>query len=311
MNQVPILIKREFWEHRNTFLVLPAVITVFFSLLLAGLFIFTENGGISAHIVIDGDNSSEEWSMDADDESMDEAMGIMFSKLPEMSVELREQKLFQVFHSLTLPFFMVMSFVVFFYLIGSLYEDRKDRSILFWKSMPVSNSKTVLIKLATALLAVPAVYLVCAFVVQVFFLLVVSIAAMGHDINVFEMLVAPSNLIGRFFIDIAYLLVQGVWTLPFYGWVLLVSAFAKSVPLIWCIGVPFAVTLVEKLFFSEAHLSEWLFRHATPPHYSMESPLEISDLSHHLLRLDTLIGVVVGAGLILGAIWLRGRGDEI
>ena len=121
--------------------------------------------------------------MDADDESMDQAMGIMFSKLPAMSVELREQKLFQVFHSLSLPFFVVLTFVVFIYLIGSLYEDRKDRSILFWNSMPVSNTATVLIKLVTALVAVPAVYLVCAFIVQVLFLLVVSIAAMGHDIE--------------------------------------------------------------------------------------------------------------------------------
>ena len=177
--------------------------------------------------------------------------------------------------------------------------------------MPVSNMATVLIKLVTALVAVPAVYLVCALIVQILFLLVASIAAMGHDINVFEMLVAPSNIIGRFFVDAAYLLLQGIWVLPFYGWVLLVSAFAKSVPFIWCLGIPFAAGIVEKLFSDNAFFSEWLLRHAVPTPYSMERSLELSDLMPHLLKLDTMIGAVVGAVLILGAIWLRGRGDEI
>ncbi len=311
MNQLSILVKREFWEHRNTFVVLPAVISAFFILVMVSLFLASDIGGISAHISIDGDNGSEEWRLDAEDASISDGIGFLFSGLPNMSTEERELQMYKIYHSLSLPFFIVLTFVVFFYLIGSLYEDRKDRSILFWKSLPVSDTHTVLAKLATALVAVPAVYLVFSGVVQLSLLLVASIAALGHDTPIFEMLWAPSNLVGRWFVDIAYLLLQGVWGLPFYGWVMLVSAFAKSVPLAWCIGIPIGVSVVERLFTQGSGMTTWLVHHATPTPYSADRVLSLSDITRHLVNLDTLIGVVVGAAFITAAIWMRGKADEI
>src|SRR3546814_20822192 len=45
---------------------------------------------------------------------------------------------------------VVLGFVVFFYCLGALYDDRRDRSILFWKSLPVSDASTVLSKVFSA-----------------------------------------------------------------------------------------------------------------------------------------------------------------
>ena len=49
----------------------------------------------------------------------------------------------------------MLGFVVFFYCLGSLYDERKDRSVLFWKSLPVSDRDTVLSKALSALVVAP------------------------------------------------------------------------------------------------------------------------------------------------------------
>lgn len=311
MKQFPILLRREFWEHRNTFIVLPAVVAGFMILLMVGLFVTSGFTSVNAHISISGDNESEEWRLDADHESMDEAIGYVLSNLRHMSQAERERNLFKVFHGLSVPFFIVLMIVVLFYLLGSLYEDRKDRSILFWKSMPVSDFATVAMKLFTGLVAVPAVYLACVAIVQVMLLLIASLAALGHDVEIYEMLWVPSNLVGRWFIDIAYLLIQAIWSLPMYGWMLLVSAFAKSVPLVWFLGIPIGVSIVERMVFGSGWIGNWMADHSSPTPHSFKAELHLADLTPYLASFDTFLGLLVGAGFIGGAIWLRGKGDEL
>ncbi len=311
MKQFPILLRREFWEHRNTFIVLPGVVAGFIILVMVGLFVASGFTSVNAHISISGDNESEEWQFDADHESMDEAIGFMLSNLRHMTEAGREHNLFRVYHALSVPFFIVLMVVILFYLLGTLYEDRKDRSILFWKSMPVSDVATVAIKLFTGLVAVPGVYLVCTAIVQVIFLLIATVAALGHDIEIFEMLWVPSNLVGRWFTDIAYLLLQAIWSLPMYGWMLLISAFAKSVPFVWFLGIPIGISIVERMVFGSGWISNWMADHGSPTPHSFNAELQLADLTPYLASLDTFLGLLVGAGFIGGAIWLRGKGDEL
>ena len=280
-------------------------------LLMVGLFVTSGFTSINAHVSISGNNESEEWRIDADDKSMDQAIGFMLSNLRHMSEAEREHNLFKVYHALSVPFFIVLIVVVLFYLLGTLYEDRKDRSILFWKSMPVSDVATVSMKLFTALVAVPGVYLVCAAIVQVMLLLMASLAALGHDVEIFQMLWVPSNLIGRWFTDIAYLLLQAIWSLPMYGWMLLVSAFAKSVPLVWFLGIPIAISIIEGIVFSSGRIGNWMVDHSSPTPHPFNRELQLADLTSHLASLDTFIGLLLGVGFIGGAIWLRGKGDEL
>ena len=309
MKQFSILLRREFWEHRNMFIVLPGVIGSFMILVMVGLFVSSGFTSINAHVSISGDNESKEWRIDADQESMDQTIGFMLSNLRHMSEAERERNLSKVFNAMSAPFFIVLIVVVLFYLLGTLYEDRKDRSILFWKSMPVSDVTTVSMKLFTGLVAVPGVYLACVAIVQVMLLLMASLAALGHDVEIFKMLWVPSNLISLWLTDIAYLLVQAIWSLPLYGWMLLVSAFAKSVPLVWFLGAPIVISIIEYMVFSSNMIRNWMFEHGSPtPH---PSGLQIADLTPYLASLDTFIGLLVGVGFIGGAIWLRGKGDEL
>ncbi len=311
MNKFPILLKREFWEHRSTFVVLPGVVAGFLILVMVGLFVTAGSASVNAHISISGEDQSEEWRIDADHGSMDEAIGFLLSRLQEMSEAEREHNLFRVFHGLSVPFFIIMVLVILFYLLGSLYEDRKDRSILFWKSMPVSDFATVSVKLFTALVAVPAVYLVSAAIVQVALLLIASIAALGHDIEIYKMLWVPSNLAGRWFTNIAYLLLQGIWSLPMYGWLMLVSAFARSVPLAWFLGIPIAVSIVEGMVLKSSTIGQWMAHHSSPTPYTFNREFQIADVLPYLMSVDTYIGVLVGVVFLGGAIWVRGRADEL
>ena len=312
MNQFPILVKREFWEHRNTFVILPAIVAAFMVFIMVSMFVAADIGGLNAHVAVDLDSESEVYEFNSDELAMDDAIGIMFSKLPDMSEGERISGLDRAFLGLAIPFYLILSLVVFFYLVGSLYEDRKDRSILFWKSLPVSDFSTVCVKVFTALIAVPAVYFVCIAMVQLALLIVATVAAIGHDVAIWDHLVAPSDMIGRWIRMIGFILVDAIWSLPFYGWVILVSSFATTVPLAWILGIPIAISIIEMIFTSNNTIVGWWFNHAKPVNVFKDGHLgSVTDLVHHLVSVDSLVGVVVGVVFIGGAIWLRGRGDEI
>ena len=177
--------------------------------------------------------------------------------------------------------------------------------------MPVSDIKTVLAKLVTGLILVPAVYLVCLASVQLVLLIVGSLAAIGHDVSIWAVLWEPSHLFSRWLTLIAYLLFQAIWSLPFYGWIILVSAWANSVPLAWIIGIPIAFSVVERIVSNKNLVTEWFADHASPVAIAHDQELQITDLLTRLIDIDTLVGLLVGLALIAGTTWLRGRGDEI
>src|SRR3546814_12295425 len=79
--------------------------------------------------------------------------------------------------------FIVLAFVVFFYCLGALYDERKDRSVLFWKSLPVSDAQTVLSKVASAVVVAPVLAVIASLVVMIGFMvmpIVVVLVPGGH-----------------------------------------------------------------------------------------------------------------------------------
>ena len=80
-----------------------------------------------------------------------------------------------------ITFVLVMSIHSTWYLLDCLYAERRDRSILFWKSMPLSDTETVLSKLATALLVIPLVYFAVADLTTLLIAFIVSVRARGRS----------------------------------------------------------------------------------------------------------------------------------
>jgi ABC-2 type transport system permease protein len=128
--------------------------------------------------------------------------------------------------------------VVFFYCLGALYDERKDRSVLFWKSLPLSDRDTVLSKVASASVLAPSLAAVASIATMFGFLIIASIVVLLHGGNPYTLLWGPGSpllVAGHF---IAAIPVYALWALPTVGWLLLCSAWARSKPFLWAIMIP-------------------------------------------------------------------------
>jgi ABC-2 type transport system permease protein len=139
-------------------------------------------------------------------------------------------------------FFIVMVIYSTWYLLDCLYADRRDRSILFWKSMPISDTATVLCKLGLALIIIPLVYFVLADVTTLLVAFVLSVRISSYALW-------RGDLWLQIQVVWLYLIMTtAIWYLPVAGWFLVVSAWAKRAVILWSILPPLAVIVVERLF---------------------------------------------------------------
>jgi ABC-2 type transport system permease protein len=146
-----------------------------------------------------------------------------------------------------------------FYSLDALYGERRDRSILFWKSLPVSDLTTVLSKFAIPLVILPLLSFAIAVATQFVMLLLssgLSVGTLGARMSFLHL-----SLMLLYHI----LTVHGLWYAPIYGWLLLVSAWAPRAPFIWAFLPPFVIWGVEKLAFRTSHFLGMLQYRLTGP----------------------------------------------
>ena len=158
---------------------------------------------------------------------------------------------------------MVTAFLIsIFYSLEALHGERRDRSILFWKSLPVSDLTTVLAKASIPLLVLPVIAYAVTVIVEAIMLLLSSAVVAANGLSVTEFW----NRLQLFqtMLNLLYHLVTAhmLWYAPLYAWLLLISAWAKRVPFLWAVLPPFAVGIFEKIAFHSAHFAaflEWRF----------------------------------------------------
>lgn len=141
------------------------------------------------------------------------------------------------------------------YCLDAFYGERRDRSILFWKSLPVSDVTTVLAKASIPILAIPLMAFAVTVATQWIMLLTSSavLAASGMSVAT---LWAHVPLFKTFVMNFSHVVVyHGIWYAPFYGWLLLVSAWANRAPFLWATLPPIALGVVEKIAFNSSHLA--------------------------------------------------------
>ena len=202
-----------------------------------------------------------------------------------------------------LSYFLLSQMVAIGYLLSALYEERKDRSILFWKSLPVSDFQVVLSKALMGLVVIPGLYLLAAMLT---FMLVTVVLSLGMTFllpgtALFDgFLMAGLAVVGEAHRVFA---LQIIWGAPVFLWVLLVSGLARGQPLIWAMGIPLLVLVVEKSLLSEARVFDWFYAHATPlPFAGAWNPMMGS------ASIDLADGfLAAGIGLILFGLTVFGR----
>jgi ABC-2 type transport system permease protein len=154
---------------------------------------------------------------------------------------------------------IIAAFVIPFLLLGSLFDERQDRSILFWKSMPVSDRKTVLSKLVANAGGTLAIALAFGLVVHLVTLIITSIVAGRFGFtgisDLWHIPTIASAWINWILLAALYLL----WVLPVYAWLMLVSAASPRAPFLFAFLIPGALALIEVAVFRSNLVSEHFF----------------------------------------------------
>jgi ABC-2 type transport system permease protein len=226
MKTLPLLIKREYWEHRGGFLWAPVWMTVAILVLTVLGIISAEAFHANAHVHMGF--------------SLDELRNnISANDMVQAGNALDMAQL--VFGGLTC---ISLFFVLFFYLLGALYDDRRDRSVLFWKSLPVTDTATVLSKALSAMLVAPLIAFAISTIAYVLFLVLVLIWAGAHGLNALPAVMA-SHPIGMFVRLLLTIPVSALWALPAIGWLLFWSAYVRSKPFLWAVLIPFLALIAN------------------------------------------------------------------
>jgi ABC-2 type transport system permease protein len=199
------------------------------------------------------------------------------------------------------------------YLLGSLYADRKDRSILFWRSMPVSEWEEVLSKLGVALVVAPLIFIGASLLIQVSYTLIAMLLAWRMDMDPFELILGNIEFGSLIFNQLVGWVYTAAWIAPAYAWLLLASAAAKRSPFFLALAPIFALVIAEKVFLGSEHLGNALDNHI--PHFSDEG----SSLGFYLYGPDwaaidytgLILGLLFATAALTAAVYLRRYRFEI
>lgn len=305
MKHFAALLKREVWEH-PAFYVAPLVVAAL--ILVSGIYnaFYTVSKYVGYERLVSVLGAVPEV-----------ARPVMYSWWPVLVI---------VFNAVTV-------FVIAFYLMDCLYADRKDRSILFWKSLPVSDSATVLSKLVTAMLTIPAITFVITVVSCFVLMLMFTLIIWFGGGSAWQLLWKPMPLFdGTLFLAYSFL-VQSLWFVPLIGWVMLASAWSRRSPFIWVVLPPIVVIILEQTILRSSHFAQTLGERLVgvfPLAYQMNDTqwqamrdsiesgnvdrvariTDIIDPTPLLTSSQLWVGFVAGALFVGAAIWLRRYRDE-
>lgn len=312
MNTMKWLVKRELWENKGMLLWAPlATAAVMIVMVLMALAY-----GAAGHIELNGE-IGDVGSITMTGPVKTKVLGAVASGYMAASA----------------PILMMLGFMVFFYCLGALYDERRDRSLLFWKSLPLSDRSTVLSKAAVALAVTPLLTMAIGMATSLTLLLMLGTAAAFKGLNLFlPLLTTPDFYLAPLRL-LALLPVYMLWALPTVGWLLLVSSWARSKVMLWAVGTPLISVallawlnkmfqlgwdiewmmhqLVARLLLS-VQPGAWFFFEQVDRASLVTEDAQHADLNHvfsqswqTLQHANVWIGVLLGAAMIAGAILIR------
>jgi len=215
------LIRREIWEHRSIY-VTPMAIASIVTLGVFAMLIFAS--GFAAELDI-----------------------VIFGATNIAGETERKAALTLYFLGTSWLFLVALAILTVFYCLDSLYAERKDKSILFWRSMPVTDAETVISKLIIALLVIPVAAIIGIIVTHLVNLVVTSVwvSMKGGDASL--LIWGSVSLLDNWLAAVIVILATGIWMSPFIGWFLFVSAYTKRSPLLMAFMPLFLLALLEKI----------------------------------------------------------------
>jgi ABC-2 type transport system permease protein len=207
---------------------------------------------------------------------------------------------------------MAAAFVVgVFYCLDALHGERRDRSILFWKSLPVSDLTTVLSKASIPLVVLPLITFAIVVSTQLIMLLLSSAALLMSGLSAAAPTAPP--LFQQPLILLYSLVVIALWHAPIYGWLLLVSSWARRAVFLWAVLPPVAVSVLEKIAFNTSYFQSMLNRRfmgfaaeafAVNAHGTIDSVTQLTP-ENFLSTPGLWIGLAFAAAFLAAAVRMR------
>ena len=293
------MIVREIQEHKVAFVYAPFFVSIILCFVIASVYF----GG--TNIQTDQFNFSTEYY----DEEIRQAMQSVSSV---SRIDIVRTGLIV----LGFPILLTVGFGLLAYSLSTFADERKDRSLIFWRSLPVSDLTTVLSKVFIVTLIVPLMVIPYIILLQLVSMTSASIFFATNDIVSFGWLWG-SYIITDWFRIIFSLWAQALWSLPLFLWLMLAGTYAARpiagaivppVILIVLEGVIFKTNLV--LEFIENRIGFWSRSDSFPKEYQEIRVVDISDI---LLLFSTQafwIGIFASVILVAGIVYVRSSNSD-
>ncbi|HRW29677.1 MAG TPA: hypothetical protein P5227_06755 [Emcibacteraceae bacterium] len=262
---IKALFLKEFWDNKRALFVTPMVVT--------GLFIFF---GLVAMInghgmIIDGMSMSDHIARD-----------------PEFASRSTEIVTGMIMVS-PMILMITVAFSMVFTALSVLFDERKDRTILFWKSMPVSDTQEVLVKLSTVIVVSPLIAIGFALIIQfAAMLMLATMVALNTDYSAWDLVFSNINYMAVLASDIIPTFVIILWTLPIFTWFMLVSSFSRRSPFLLAFIIPILIIIIENLFFS-SHILESALKSRF---IHLETYIDRYDADHGVNMINGIFGLL-------------------
>lgn len=295
------LLQRELWEHRSLY-VTPAVIA-----LLASLATITGQATVSV---------------------FSEAVDIAIIGGSNLAEGERAAAISALMIGIASLIFMGMWVLSIFYTLDSLYAERKDRSILFWRSLPCTDFETVLSKLLTTVLIIPLITFAAILVTDIAILLIWSIWLMIKGADAAHLIWSAAPLLDNWLATFIFLFSATLWASPLIGWFLFVSAFSKRSPFLSAFLPLVILPMLEKIVFGTTMIGEAVVARSLPrPLINDIDPstyfddneivsgqslrvMDLIDLGGFLGNIELWLGIIVCGLFTTAAVYVRRYRDE-
>ncbi|MDR2872567.1 MAG: ABC transporter permease [Xanthomonadaceae bacterium] len=316
-NTLSWLIRREYWENRGGFLWAPLTSAIITLLLMMLLSLF---GTVHFQTAVRHDAGIN-------------VSGNLTGNLPG-SGALGDVLLWMGIA----PIAIALTFAVFFYALGSLYDDRRDRSILFWKSLPISDTEMVVAKVICALILAPLISLIIALLLGFCMWLIAGLVVLINGVGTPQSLFVNSHPLQIILKLVCALPVQIAWAFPTIGWLMFCSAWSRSIPFTWAAMIPILSCVVismmgilpgvsipsTKIWYTVVFRGllsivpgSWMLKDNTavaadvlPSANNLISYADVFDSWRIFATLDLWLGVITGLVFIAAAIYFRRWRDE-
>jgi len=299
MNALKAVIRRELQEHKWGFVYLPWIVGAFMSLVVVLVYlglteVNTENFKFSTEVFADSE---------------------VVQSMNEATFDQRRAAIRAGLLVLGFPLVIALGFAVLAYSLSTFFDERKDKSIIFWRSLPVSDSFTVFSKLIVALVVAPLLV-----IPALLFLHLVSVTAGSIYFAVSDIVPFTWAWQAYPWLDwirvIFSLWMQSLWSLPIITWIMLAGAYSRK-PVVAAILPPVVVVLVEGVSLSSSVFLDSLFERVQPwsrassfpKEYESLGVAELSDIPLLFGMTEFWVGILVSSVFIYLTIYFRSKSD--